>query len=115
MFDDVCRHGGGMRRRAVVWTNVCCCVLLLHDGVIVVDGIVLMCVVTSGGGNARWLRLVFLYCSSLMVMYDDVVIQGLIVVIVDLMLLGERNLIQEELISSLHATGTIYSFYSCAG
>jgi hypothetical protein len=39
--------------------------------------------------TSRWLRLVFVLCSPLMVMYDDAVMQGLIVVIVDLMFLSD--------------------------
>lgn len=80
VFDDVCRHDGGMRRRRGRMDE---CLLLRPltswCGVIIVDGIVLMC--RYGGDKWWWLRPVvevgvFGPCSSLMVMYDDVVIHG---------------------------------------
>ncbi len=47
-------------------------------------------VVTCGGGNVAVVEVgVLVPCYSLMVMYDDAVMQGLIVVIVDLMFLSD--------------------------
>jgi hypothetical protein len=65
---------------------------LIMCGDVVDDGIVLMCrvVVTCGGGNVAVVEVgILVPCYPLMVMYNVAVMQGLIVVIVDLMFLLE--------------------------
>ena len=126
VFDDVCRHDGGMRRRRGRMDE---CLLLRPltswCGVIVVDGIVLMC---RYGGDKWWWQRPVVEVGVLLFPHDDVwwccytwgwllwlLIWCCCQTRTFCYRLGEGNLIREELIFSLHATGTIYSFSSCAG